>query len=115
MKWFLALCLMAAPASAHEWFTQKHDPATGRGCCGGSDCKTVPEPMMIAGVVQEVQGGYLVQLTPKQIKYFAPGNGYPNPIKQVIPWSRVQPSETAEFALCIVWNQVRCFFAPQTS
>jgi hypothetical protein len=112
-----AVMLLTPPtARAHDWFTGKVNPASpGQTCCGGGDCKEVPDAMLVAGVVQEVQGGYLVQLTPDQIKFFAPGDDYPQPIHQIVPWAQVQPSETMSFALCVVWDKVRCFFAPQTS
>lgn len=112
-----AVMLLTPPAArAHDWFTGKVNPASpGQTCCGGADCKIVPDTMMVSGVIREVQGGYAVSLTPEQIRYFAPGDDYPQNIEQFIPWAQVQPSEEMGFAMCIVWDKVRCFFAPQTS
>lgn len=104
--------LLTPPAHGHDWFKGKSDPVTNWSCCGGNDCKEVPEEMLVLGVIQEVQGGYLVQLTGAQAQFF---NGSKQPIRQMIPWARVQPSETMTFAICIVGSDVRCFFAPQTS
>lgn len=100
-------------ASAHSWYSDRRDPVTKKGCCGGTDCaQLVIEP----GVFSAEPGGYRVRLTLEQARRI-------NPVRRegidiLIPWERVQDSEDGNFHLCIPrWNGVvrddfYCFFAP---
>lgn len=117
----LLVCLFAigaiiSQANAHDWFTGTHDPVTQFGCCGGNDCKEVPDDMMAAGVITEVPGGYEVRLTAEQANYF---NKYArSPITAMVKGTRAQPSKTGGYALCIVPGSVtpvQCLFVPQNT
>jgi hypothetical protein len=96
---------------AHDWFTERHDPITNYGCCGGSDCKELT-PAFVKATIAQAGDGYWVTLTPEQIKVIAPGDGLPTTLHQFIPRERIQASESGGFAMCVVWDSVRCFFEP---
>lgn len=110
-----AVMLLTPPAYGHDWFTGKRDPQTQEGCCDGQDCKLVPAEMLTRGVVREVQGGFEITLTADDYRYFAPASAFAHNMVEVVPWSRVQPSQSNDFALCLHLGKVQCFFAPQTS
>src|SRR5690348_12626188 len=110
MRGLLALLLMTTPVLAHDWFTSLKDPVNGNVCCGGSDCKEIPDSML--GTIELTAKGYMVTLTPEQIRIIAPGDGYEGTIHELISFDRVQPSRTGRFAACVVYDKVRCFFAP---
>lgn len=99
---------------SHDWFTDKRDPTTNQGCCGGNDCATVPQQMIDSGAVSPVATGIDVRLTLSQVQHF---NKYAKlPVSEHIPWSRVQPDQSRDpngtgYSLCIVWS-VRCAFGP---
>ena len=113
----LALLAIAAwlttPAHAHSWYSDKHDPVTTYGCCGGSDCaQLVIEP----GVMTAEPDGYRIRLTLDQAKRI---NRYRiDPLDVLVPWDRIQPSEDGNYHLCLPTSNGRarddfyCFFAP---
>ncbi|TIW07886.1 MAG: hypothetical protein E5V81_31765, partial [Mesorhizobium sp.] len=38
------ICLAAATgANGHDWYQNKVDPITNLKCCGGTDCRPIPE------------------------------------------------------------------------
>lgn len=117
MRFLLAIFLLvlAAPAAAHEWYSEKRDPLYPRqSCCGGMDCAQLQiEP----GVLSAEADGYRVRLTLEQSRRINPWSKAP--IDALIVWERVQPSEDGNYHICIMSNHrdnarqgVYCFFAP---
>ena len=95
---FMALCIAAATAAnAHDWYEDKFDPLTKFRCCGGYDCRAIPQ----SSVRPRADGGYT----------YLPHNF-------TIPPDRVQESPDGQYHICentyVVTNQLywRCFFAP---
>lgn len=94
--------LFVTRAYAHEWFTDKKDPVTLLGCCGGYDCAEIDDTD-----VRKQGDGYV----------YVPTGEY-------IPRERIQQSETFRFARCVYqssfqsasgWHEAgttRCFFEP---
>lgn len=100
-------------ASAHSWYSERRDPVTKKGCCGGEDCaQLVIEP----GVLTAEAGGYRVRLTLEQARRINPVRR--EPLDILVPWERVQDSEDGNYHLCIprwegvVLGDFYCFFAP---
>ncbi|TGS16182.1 hypothetical protein EN852_011290 [Mesorhizobium sp. M2E.F.Ca.ET.209.01.1.1] len=94
-----AICLAAATgANAHDWYQNKVDPVTNFKCCGGTDCRPIPE----SSVQSRADGGYV---------YLPDGFN--------IPRDRVQESPDGRYHICenhyVITNQpyLRCFFAPR--
>lgn len=95
--------LLCVPAKAHSWYSTTKDPETGLGCCGGEDCKPIPQTS-----VKLEQGGW---------RYLPTG--------ELIPFYRVQQSHDFEFHRCEYLyafdgdkgqrheiGDTRCFFVP---
>jgi hypothetical protein len=87
----------AFAANAHDWYEDKIDPLTKFKCCGGSDCRAIPQ----STVRSRSDGGYT----------YLPHNF-------TIPPDRVQKSPDGQYHICestYVNKQVylRCFFAPR--
>lgn len=103
----------ASHAEAHSWYTQKRDPVTRLGCCGGNDCNTL---IITPGVISAETDGYRIRLTVEEARRINPSRNVPLDI--LVPWDRVQPSEDGNWHICIPrWNDVTvgnfyCFFAP---
>lgn len=94
-----ALCIAAVTdANAHDWYENTIDPVTRLKCCGGSDCRPIPQ----SSVRAKLDGGYV---------YLPHGFN--------IPRERVQESPDGQFHICentyVITNQpyLRCFFAPR--
>ena len=109
-----AAFLLAAPASAHEWFTGYRDPIFKWECCGGHDCGVIPLPQKS---VTAVRNGYHVRLTTEQARDLNPGTDLP--IDGVVTWDRVIESPTGEYATCPFRVRrdeetagLRCLFVP---
>ena len=91
---FTAICMFVATlANAHNWYEDKIDPQMKFKCCGGSDCRAVPQ----SSVRSRIDGGYT----------YLPHNF-------TIPPDRVQESPDDQYHICestYVNNQVywRCF------
>lgn len=107
------LLLSATAALGHDWFSGKLDPVSGSRCCGDTDCAGVPAALFESGAITETKDGYIVRLTIREAQTF--NKAASKPIAQLIPWARIQPSETGGYALCIWRDEVKCFFAPQNS
>jgi hypothetical protein len=111
----IAIISLAAvcPANAHSWYTQKKDPVTNLGCCGGTDCATL---LIEPGVISAEVNGYRVVLTVEQAQRINPARR--DGVNILIPWERVKPSEDGNWHLCLPrWNDLTlgdfyCFFAP---
>lgn len=105
--------VLAAPAAAHSWYSQKRDPVTDKPCCGGEDCAPL---VIVPGVLGAEAAGYRVRLTLEEAQRINPKRT--EPLDILIPWARVQPSEDGNFHLCIPSANYRttgdfyCFFAP---
>lgn len=116
MRLIFLMCfitLLAVPALAHSWYSEKRDPVTKKGCCGGTDCAQL---VLTPGMLTADVDGYRLELTLEQAQAI-------NPVRRtglriLIPWERVQPSEDGNYHLCIPrWDGVvqgdfYCFFAP---
>lgn len=107
--------LFNTPAMAHEWYSGTNDPVSGYGCCGGSDCHTIPAKWLI-----QEGDGYRVRLTLEQTRYVNPGSS--SPIDAFIPRSRIQDSQESNYAICLYSSTrtapsygVICFFEPPGS
>ncbi|MDX8433681.1 MULTISPECIES: hypothetical protein [Mesorhizobium] len=96
---FSAICIAATTgANAHDWYEDKIDPLTKFKCCGGHDCRAIPQ----SSVRSRTDGGYT---------YLPHGFN--------IPRERVQESPDGQYHICentyVITNQpyLRCFFAPR--
>lgn len=94
-----AMCFAAMTgANAHDWYENKVDPVTNFKCCGGRDCRPIPQ----SSVQSRADGGYL---------YLPDGFN--------IPRDRVQESPDDQYHICennyVITHQpyLRCFFAPR--
>jgi hypothetical protein len=111
----IAMAFCASYVQAHEWYSNRSDPASKMGCCGGSDCAPVP---IDADWVQPVSNGLHVVLTLEQAKTFNIRTGAV--IDEVVPWSRVMALSAgyngppAFYHICIVGDELRCVFAVPT-
>ena len=91
-----ALCLVASPASSHDFWINHgaYKAPTGEHCCGNNDCFMVPAVDM-----QSTATGWLIKS-----------------LEETIPYSEAQASEDGEFWRCKRYDGTRrCFFAPQPS
>lgn len=110
-----ALTLLSVNAHAHSWYTDKHDPVTGGGCCGGHDCAVfIPD---IGKTMFYVKGGVRIVLTIEQARLI--NRHTARAIDAVIPIDRIQQSPDGEYHLCISssgttphHNGIYCFWAP---
>ncbi len=110
----LAAAFACSEASAHDWFTQKRDPVFGWGCCGGHDCKVFkPDGKNITAE----KDGYRIRMSLKEVQSINPMATLP--IDGIVTWDRVQPSETNEWAICLMESNrgprtagVFCLFEP---
>lgn len=110
----LVAAFLCPPVRAHEWFSQKRDPVFGWGCCGGHDCKVIrPNGRNITAE----KDGYRIRLSLEEARAINPVAELP--VDGLVTWDRVQPSETNEFAICLMpYNRspraggVFCFFEP---
>src|SRR5262245_42902856 len=81
MTRWIGLCaaLLASGAPAHDWYEDTADPLTKKPCCGGFDCRSIPdndiEPLPNGGFRYKRYGYY-------------------------IPPERVQPSPDDHYHLC---------------
>ena len=114
----VAAFILLAPvvANAHSWYSERRDPVTKKGCCGGTDCaQLVIEP----GMLTADHLGYRISLTAEQARKINPSRR--DGVDLLIPWDRIQPSEDGNFHLCLPrWNGVvlgdfYCFFAPPST
>ena len=103
-------------AHAHDWFTTKRDPVFGWGCCGGHDC--APFKPNGRNITAE-RDGYRIRLTLDEARAINPHASAP--VDGVVSYDRVQPSETDEWAICIMESNrgtrsagVFCLFEPPT-
>lgn len=113
----VACCLsvwLAWPAGAHDWYTKRHDPVFGWHCCGGNDC--APLKISKSNVTAEREG-YRVRLSVDEARAINPYAKWP--IDALVPWARVQASETDEWAICVaplnrdpMHGGIFCFFEP---
>lgn len=107
-----ALVMIAGSSSnviAHKWFTDKVQPGTRISCCGGSHCKVISNDVADK-IISPRQDGYQVNLSQEQASEIS--DQTMNSIRQLVPWSRVQPSEESGYAICIIAGSIACFFAP---
>jgi hypothetical protein len=104
----------ARAAEAHDWFTGITSP-NGQSCCGGSDCKEIPQEWVDRGdITPNKDGGYHVRLTLAEVQAIHPGGATLQALDLDLPSSRVQPSQGrgSGYAICIVGGNIQCFFAP---
>lgn len=104
----LTIALVIAPAAAaHDWFTDRRDPVSDGRCCGGTDCAEITD----LSVIEETEAGYWVRMSANQARRI--NKNATAPVNELVPWPRVQPSQSGAFALCISQtSRVLCFFAP---
>jgi hypothetical protein len=98
---FIALLVLtffafSDPANAHGWYSEKTDPVTHRGCCGGTECGMwAVQP----GAITAEETGYRVRLTTEQARLVRKDTTAP--IDALVIYARVQPSEDGNWHLCI--------------
>lgn len=117
---FVFAFLVVAAANAHGHYTDMKNP-NGGSCCGGADCKDLPE-----GTVKEVKGGFIVTLTKDQMveirpdltrtwtSHYSTGGGVsgiqgPNPVfknlvggvVEFIPYKEAQPGLGKGYGACL--------------
>lgn len=95
----LAWLMLSGPARAHEMFKDLFDPVTKKGCCNDGDCKVVPQEWVDAGAVTPHFGGYRVQLTLEQAKFFNPNVN--QPVDALFPAERVIWGLPHQWAICL--------------
>lgn len=108
------MCGVLPQASySHSWYSEKRDPVTKKGCCGGLDCREIfisPE-----NFTPEAEG-FRIRLTEEQAKLINPSRH--EALDIFVPFERVQPSEDGNFHLCIprfngvTYGDFYCFFMP---
>lgn len=107
------LCALAPHANAHSWYSEKTDPVTKHGCCGGADCH---ELAITKDNYTPVEDGFRIRLTVEQAQVINPGRL--EPLDIFVPFERVQPSEDGNYHLCIprfnnvTYGDFYCFFMP---
>lgn len=109
-----ALLALAAPVNAHEWFSTKRDPVMGWACCGGSDCAAFKPN---GHNIKAERDGFRIRLSLAEARAINPMADAP--VDGIVTYDRVQPSETDEWAICIMESNrgtrsagVFCLFAP---
>lgn len=110
----LAFICIAAPASAHMWYSGRTDPVYHNSCCGGNDCAMwAIQP----GEISATAEGIRVTLSLARTRQINPYSSAP--LDGIVLWSRVQPSEDGNWHICISssirsypFNGVFCLFAP---
>lgn len=92
---FAMLASASAPATAHDWFTDKVDARTGYSCCNNEDCHVIDEEF------------WWQEGKEYKVKWFD-GQVYS------IPANLAQPSQdkTGKAAACVYKGELRCFFIP---
>lgn len=112
----LFLVLLTSYAFAHSWYSEKRDPVTHHGCCGGTDCATL---LIEPGVLTPESDGYRIRLTVEQARRINPARL--EPVDAFIPRARIQPSENGNFHLClprfngVTMGDFYCFFEPPST
>jgi hypothetical protein len=111
----LGLYFLVVPASAHSWYSKKHDPVYMGSCCGGSDCHefaAIPDESITAEAT-----GFRIRLTGEQAHAINPNTNIP--IDALVTYDRVQPSEDGNWHICIMTfsranerGGIYCLFAP---
>lgn len=101
-------------AHAHDWFTTKKDPVFGWPCCGSYDCAPVK---LSSHNIKAEKDGFHIRLSLEETRAINPHSEAP--IDGIVTYDRVQPSETDEWAICIMPSNrgtrsagVFCLFAP---
>lgn len=96
MRALIALVLLATPAMAHEWYSQRRDPVfSANTCCGGTDCAPLP-----AHAMQNTPDGLRVVLTLAEAKAINPARS--EPFDALIPFDRIQVSEDGRPHICLM-------------
>lgn len=70
---FAALMLLAAPAQAHDFYSDLRAPDTGLGCCGGHDCAPreacrtadIPDGLIVDGVCYPIDPAKVLKIVPE--------------------------------------------------
>jgi hypothetical protein len=108
------LCLSAAVANAHSWYSGKTDPVYGQSCCGGSDCA---QWKILPGELSAEEDGIRVRLSHERTRLINPYSQ--SPIDALVKWDRVQPSEDGNWHLCLMTSfragergGIYCLFMP---
>ena len=112
-----AAFLLASPALAHDWYSEKRDPVYGWSCCGGHDCARWK---IRKGSIKAVPRGFHIQLTLEETQAINPYSQLP--IDAVVDYGRVQPSEDGDWHLCVMNHNrstesggVYCLFQPPST
>lgn len=113
---FIAVLMLiwTVPGFAHDEYTGKKDPVTGRLCCSTStgdnygDCDVLD--VTPTNLTAEADG-YRVIMTVEEAQKINPAIQVP--VNILVPWDRVQPAYDGKFRICFSrWGELFCFFAP---
>lgn len=109
------LCLLASPAFAHSWYSQRRDPIYNTTtCCGGLDCRELPSH----AISITPNGDLRVTLTLEEARFINPGRM--EPFDEIIPFERIQTSEDGSPHICLMRLKTDdrqgfyCIFLPPT-
>jgi hypothetical protein len=91
------LCLTAAAANAHSWYSERRDPIFSQTtCCGGQDC--APLPPHAISITPE--GDLRITLTVEEARKINPVRRYG--FDKVIRGDRIQLSEDGTPHICLM-------------
>jgi hypothetical protein len=113
----VVLCLLATPALAHEWYSQRRDPIYNQtSCCGIADC--APLPPHAISITPE--GHLRITLTVDEARRINPVRRYG--FDRIIQYERIQISEDGTPHICLMAHDMEgdpregyyCIFLPPT-
>lgn len=113
----IALALLASPALAHSWYSDRMDPKFRNNCCGGQDCA----PLDTRYITVTPDGYVHVSLDVAAARAINPQRR--EPFEAIIDPDRIQVSDDGRWHICIMGHEVPsdsrhgyyCIFAPANS
>jgi hypothetical protein len=89
------LCLTAAAAEAHSWYSERRDPIfPATTCCGGLDCAPLPPH-----AIKITPEGLRITLTVEEARRINPVRRYG--FDKLIAFDRIQVSEDGQPHICL--------------
>ncbi len=110
----LVLLVIAVPAYAHSWYSERRDPIYNQtSCCGGTDCAPLPPH-----AIQITPEGLRVTLTVEEARVINPVRRYG--FDRLITFDRIQVSEDGQAHICLMAHDLEgdpregyyCVFLP---
>jgi hypothetical protein len=91
------LCVLATPALAHSWYSERRDPIYNQtSCCGGMDC--APLPPHAISITPD--GQLRITLTVEEARAINPIRRYG--FDKIISFDRLQVSEDGQPHICLM-------------